>query len=160
VAISHVSLPYESLGEHLLKLSETVYLFLVPYDHHFKHEDMGPYISQALWAQSEGAVRRAYLNEIDADPGDNGELPPSSFCLEPHIFCYRDILESAKSKKYGSYLVHASYPFMGEGKDAPFLHKTISVSDFKFHFRSRDDNPSEHPYVIAYRGRRSTRHST
>lgn len=154
VSVSNISIPYASVGEDLLKLSETAYLFIVPYNRDFEGQETGPYISMALWAQSEGAVRRAYMREIHADQGDNGKIPPSSFCVEPNMFSYQDILKLAMTNKYGSYMEHASYPYMGEGKDAPFLHRTVSVSGFEFHFRSRDDDKNETPYVIAYRGKR------
>ena len=97
------------------------------------------------------------MNEIESDPGDNGEIPPSSFLLNPEAITYREILELAKTNNFGTYMEHATYPFLGEGKDAPFLHRTISVSGFEFHFRSRDDIGTEKPYVIDYRGRRPTK---
>ncbi len=136
----------EHINEDLYKIHENLYLFLVPYNRELVETDEAPYISLIIWGQSEGAVRRAYCQEIENDNLQHESVPPNEMLLPTGSRTYREILQDAKTKNFGPWMENSTYRLVSDGK---FIHKTIEVGNF--HFRNNEDDPNEMPYVISYK---------
>lgn len=137
-----------TINEDIFKINENTYLFLVPYNRELVETDEAPYISLVIWGQSEGAVRRAYCQEIEKDNMLQEYEPPNEMLLPTGSRTYKDILNDAKTEMFGTWMEAATYRIVSDGK---FIHKTIEVGNFIFHFRNNEDDQDEKPYVISYK---------
>lgn len=147
VPLSSVDIGGTELKDGFYKVTETIYYNTTEYDSTFENEEKGPYIPMFLWAPSEGAARRAMLDEIEKDDGIT--LPPPIELL-PHPTCNTMGLIENKIKEMG-------YKYGGRGaiyraKDGAFVHQTLGTNVAEYYFRSREhNNHDEIPYAIRWR---------
>ena len=136
------------LGDDLYKIEANVYLSTVPFTRDLVRSRRGPFITMLLWAASDGAVLRAARMNIEADDLLSATPPPEMLLPETKNPNYSELLTAAKSGLHGKHMEHASYRIASDGR---FIHKTISVGRFEFHFRNRNIRKREMPYCIAFR---------
>ena len=97
-------------------------------------------------AGSDGAVRRAWLRDIESDDGKTMNIPAEFLPFGGAVeVTYGEILRGLKEKKPESLLETASYRIATDGR---FIHRKIETEHFAFYFRKEKHDDSEPPYVI------------
>ncbi len=102
------------------------------------------FLTEVMWAQSDGAAKRAFLFEIENDE-INEQIPPLEMQLEESIYRYSDILKSIRTGKYGTHIESASYRIAIDGH---FNHRVLSLNDYDFYFRSRKKLKNEKGFIF------------
>ncbi len=143
---NNLNIEYKKIKKGLHKISENQYLLLSPYNENFKEAPGGPFVNALLWSCSEGAVRRAYLMEIEQDDGTIIK-PPDEIMPEPGRYTYKEILVGLKRLGCKGILEHASYRI---AKDGAFIHRSIESEIALYSFRNMDFDDSEEPYAIRW----------
>lgn len=99
----------------------------------------GPYVAGVMWATSEGAARRAWFLEIEADEGTDSDIP--GWCMPEGVAPrFGDIAHALGS----SAMQFASYRIASDGK---FVCRNIESRAYHYCFRGRGRNDSEPPFV-------------
>ncbi|MFL6247284.1 MAG: hypothetical protein ACJ74H_14730 [Thermoanaerobaculia bacterium] len=123
----------EDLSENVKKIGEQKYLFVVDSDLS-GHEENAPYITMAIWAETDGAALRAADGALEVDV----ELPhatPAAVLLPPgSIPEYRSILAGLRRRR-DNVLESAEYRIAIDGA---FLHKVIRGDKGSYFFRRND----------------------
>jgi hypothetical protein len=129
------------------KLSDNQYCMTAPYSSSsLEVAPGGPFITAFLWACSEGAARRAYFYEIEAD--DKSILwPPDDILPFADNGTYGEILKGLKQFGGRSVLEHARYRIMSDGA---FVDKVIESALASYFFRKADYDNNETPYAIQW----------
>jgi hypothetical protein len=132
----------QSLGGNLYKLGSNCFCIA-----NRTSDSDTPQITSLLWAVSDGAARRVYFNDIEAD--DLATLPPPVELL-PTATASGDqhILDSLKGINARGLMEHASYRIMSDGA---FIHKTIEFTATAYHFRAQVMIANEPPYAIVWK---------
>lgn len=108
-SVSDVGLDLIEIEEDFYKITENQYCFSVPYNSvSLEEAPSGPFITAFLWACSEGAAKRMYLNEIESDDGVS-VLPPPEILPSPDKKSYREILERLKGLGCKAVMEHAGF---------------------------------------------------
>jgi len=99
------------------------------------------------WAASEGAFRRAYFRDVEADDLATC-APPAELLPGGAGATYGEIKRALAS--VSTVMEHASYRVMSDGA---FVHKSLENSSAAYHFRSTDIVDDELPYAISWKCR-------
>lgn len=136
----------------LFQLSVTQYLICPPSNERFERPPGIPgFIAALLWAQYEGAARRAILMDVEADKPELRPLPeppPSELLLPGASDTYGSIVAELRTERHGKFLESATYRV---ARDGAFIHRNISAAPYTFFFRSRKDDDNDRCYAIEYR---------
>src|SRR5438874_557492 len=90
--LTQAGLEISNLKDTLYRVDANSYLIAVPYDEGLQtHGDLR-FVTSVLWAESEGAARRASLMEIENDQIDRSAVPPQEMLLPDAANRYGDIL--------------------------------------------------------------------
>ena len=142
-----VSPSAERLGDGLFRLDPTQYVIAVPYNEQFERTDRAPFVTILLWAETDGAAKRAKLMDIEADEKSH-VTPPAELLLPGQSVAYGDIVKELRRGQHGTYQETASYRI---AKDGAFVDRNIATPILSFHFRKREDDPTDRCYAIQYR---------
>lgn len=133
------------LGRRLFKIGVGMYVVALP---HFS--DMTPtpghlWVTMAVWAESDGAARRAELMEVEAD--ELGDLDPPAELLVGGSREYGALVGGARASRLdpietGVYRV---------GSDGAFVHRKLSAANAAWLFRSRRHEDHDVCYAIETR---------
>ena len=144
--------PLHSLGSSMLQLDADLYrIGIGQYCIGEPSEGNGePALVSLLWATSDGAARRVYLNEIESDDLKNA-LPPRELLPLSADCSYLQIAKFLKASGARGISESASYRIMTDGL---FIHKSISSNIAVYYFRSPEIVDDEHPYAILWKLKR------
>lgn len=135
------------LNDNFYKISENQYCLSAPYNSMSLVETPGgPFLTSFLWACSEGAARRAYLNNIESDDKVT-VYPPSQILPYPDSKTYVSILKGLKQIGLKSVMEHGAYRIMSDGA---FIHRVIESKIASYFFRSPKHDDREVPYAILW----------
>jgi hypothetical protein len=140
------------LGGTLFQLSATQYLICPSSNERFERLPGIPgFVAALLWAQHEGAARRAILMETEADRPElrpPPEPPPPELLLPGVDDTYGSILAELRTQRDGSVLTSAAYRV---ARDGAFIHRKIGAAPYTFFFRNRKDDDADPCYAIEFR---------
>jgi hypothetical protein len=142
--LSESGIVAEPLEGTLFKISDGKYIVCVPYDARMTPLVGEHSITIAVWAETDGAARRAVLQDLTSDVSED-VLPPDEMTLSGRVK-YGDIAKVAKTGVFGSALESASYRF----SDGQFTDRRITLPAWTFHFRGRRDDPQEKVYAVQH----------
>jgi hypothetical protein len=146
-SIHKLGLDLTKIEDDFYKLSENQYCLSAPYDSMSLEEAPGgPFITSFLWACSEGAAKRVYLNEIESDDKVNVS-PPHEILPSPEKKTYKEILNGLKELRCKSVMEHAGYRIVSDGA---FIHRVIESEIASYFFRKSEHDSSEVPYAIQW----------
>jgi hypothetical protein len=144
--------PSQHLGGTLFQLAGRQYLICPAANERFERPPGIPgFVVGLLWAQSEGAARRAILKAVDADPPDLRPLPeppPAELLLPGSGDTYGSIVTHLRAQRPTKFIESATYRV---GTDGAFVHRTIGAAPFTFFFRNRKGDDDDRCYAIEYR---------
>jgi len=103
-------------------------------------------VTAAVWAESEGAARRAVLQQLEADESKDSR-PPEGVLLRRGLERYGEIREAGRTGSSGNMLEAASY----RGRDGLFIDRRINFPRWTFHFRGGEDDDAERCYAVEVR---------
>lgn len=141
--LSRTGLGARHLEDILFKLDESAFLLCAPYDAQLRPLANDVAVTAVVWAESEGAARRAVLQQLEADEPSDSQ-PPAEILLRPGLERYGQIREAGRTGSFGSILEAASY----RGRDGCFIDRRINFPRWTFHFRAREGNDSERCYAV------------
>jgi len=134
------------LGDVLFGLGDHMYLVAVGHNRNLEFVAGTSFVTQVVWAVSDGAAQRAVNGRIEMD--DRLVMAaPTQMLLAGTATTYGDIMRLFGTRRYGQVSESAHYRW----SDGEFIHRIISGNSFCFYFRKREDDGSETPYAIAYR---------
>jgi hypothetical protein len=140
------------LGGILFGLSTTQYLICPPSNERFEQQAGIPgFVAALLWAEYEGAARRAILMDLEADKPESRplpELPPVELLLAGAGDTYGRIVDELRTGRHGRFLESATFRVASDGA---FIHRNIAAAPFTFFFRGRKDDDHDRCYAIEYR---------
>ena len=151
VRLSEATVRARPLVDVLFKVEDGKYLLCVPYDAQIKPLENDYSIAAILWAETDGAAKRAVLQQLEADVRGNA-TPPSEILLPGGPVQYDEVVREAKSGAHGSLLESAIYR-VGDGL---FIDRTIALPRWTFHYRGRRSKGDEPCYAVEYRFPRSS----
>lgn len=144
--LSTTGLSTNQLGDVLFKVGDNAFLLCAPYDSQLRPLADDVSVAAVVWAESEGAARRAALQQIEADQPTDSQ-PPAEVLLKPGMNRYGDIREAGRAGSLGSMLEAASY----RGRDGLFVDRRINLPRWTFHFRRPESDDSEPCYAVQVR---------
>jgi hypothetical protein len=145
--LAEVSQSAERLGDLLFCIGPAQYVIAVPHNEQFDRTEKAPFVTILLWAETDGAARRAKLMDVEAD--EKGHVaPPAELLLPGQSVAYGDIVKELRRGQHGTYQETASYRI---AKDGAFVDRNIATPVLTFHFRKREDDPTDPCYAIQYR---------
>ena len=135
------------LSESAYRIADGVYLQISSFPLGSLEEDpSGPFVYGIILAASDGAIRRAFLMEIESDDGKTLDVPakflPSGGAVAA---TYGEILRGIKNDKPKTCFETASYRIATDGR---FIHRMIETERFAFFFRKPEHDDAEPPYAI------------
>jgi hypothetical protein len=138
--------PHTSLvARGLFRLGEDVYLYTVPHDHRLRNASNGArFVSMVLWAETEGAARRALLGEVEADLRDGTRRPPGELLPAGAAGMYGDIRAALRAEKQ-EMREFAEYRIATDGV---FLHRVIQSESTLYYFRNDESDETERPFAV------------
>lgn len=146
-SISKLGVDLTEIEEDFYQISNNQYCLSAPYSSmSLEVAPGGPFITAFLWACSEGAAKRVYLNEIEGDDTVNLS-PPPEILPHPDQQTYKDIVNGLKALRCKSVLEHASYRIVSDGA---FIHRVIESEIASYFFRKPEYDDSEVPYAIQW----------
>jgi hypothetical protein len=144
ILLSSLGLESSFLGSKLYRLAPAKYCLA-------ELEDGGEAtLISLLWASSDGAAKRVYLNDIESDDSSIS-MPPQELLPLSSALSYGEILEALKASDARGLMEHASYRIMSDGA---FIHKAIESETTSYYFRSPELIEQEWPYAILWKLRR------
>lgn len=145
--LSATGIATEDLSEDVKKIGEQKYLFVVRSDFAGR-EERAPYVTLAIWAETDGAALRAADGQMEADTVSAPDTPPPSILLPAGALPgYSSILAGLRLRG-DDVLETAEYRIATDGA---FLHKVVRAGREAFYFGSDEILPSEKPFAITYR---------
>ncbi len=144
--LASLNIDMEIIIEGRYKISDNQYLLSSPCNKDFIDAANGPFVTALVWACSEGAFRRVYLAEIEKDDG-NIVSPPDEILPEAGKYTYRKIHEGLVKLNCKGILETASYRIATDGA---FLNRSIESEIASYHFRGREYDDEEEPFVITW----------
>jgi hypothetical protein len=145
--LSEVPASATHLGGVLYKLAPSVYVTCVSYNRRLEEVEGGLFVTMVLWAETDGAARRAQLMEIEADQHADVH-PPPEMLLRGQPVIYGEILRELKRGNYGEFREWADYRVATDGA---FVQRTVNIPPLSFYFRKLEEDDSERCYAIQYR---------
>lgn len=140
--LSATGIPTEDLSENVKKIGVQKYLFVVGSDLAGR-EERAPYVTLAIWAETDGAALRAADGQLEADTRSAPDTPPPSILLPAGaLHDYGSIL-SGLLLRGDDVLETAEYRIATDGA---FLHRVVRAGREAFYFRSNETLPSEKPF--------------
>jgi hypothetical protein len=130
------------------KIEDGLYLSISSFRPGTLEEDpSGPFIYGIVLAASDGAIRRAFLMDIESDGGEKLINVPTEFLPSGGAVAatYGEILRGLKNDKPKTCFETASYRIATDGR---FIHREIETERFTFFFRNPEHDDSEAPYAI------------
>lgn len=117
----------------------------VPHNGRFDRNDAGPFVTALLWAETDGAAKRAKLMEIEADDPGAASSAPRDLLPGPAT-TYGDIARTLEQQgrafqEYAEYRV---------ARDGAFIHRTIEAAPYAFFFRKLEHDDSDRCYAIRF----------
>ena len=146
-SIHDMPFKWSSVDEDLYKIADTCFLIAMPHDRDCTPSSRPPHVTTVMWADSDGAARRALRGRIEADNERLGLTPPAALLLAPGVLTYGDIVAVFASRRHGDFEERAEYRIATDGA---FIHRVISARLLSFFFRSRKHDNDEAPYAIQY----------
>ena len=143
--LSKSGIAAQPLGGSLFKIDDGKYIVCVPYDARMAPLADDYSITIVVWAETDGAARRAVLQDLEADVRES-TLPPHAMTLNGCVR-YGDLAAAAKAGGLGSVLESASYRF----SDGKFSDRRITLPVWTFHFRGQRNNAQEKVYAVQRR---------
>ena len=148
--------PLSSLEiEGVMPIADNLYC-IGPEAYIFAHNDIlretkkrGPYMTILLWADSDGAAKRAMLMDIESDKGSTGLLPPPEMLYAKNCITYGELKNHLK--KIGiltPYIQTAGYRI---ARDGAFVASSVSPNNWEFMYRNLKVKPSDTPFAIQFR---------
>ncbi len=131
----------------LFRVSDNCYLTAVGHNAQLK-TSRSPLVTIAIWAESEGAARRACLGEIEADVARTGLSIPEQILLPGKPATYGEIVATLYNARNGTFIESAVYRIASDGA---FIHRVLHVGRREFCFRSLKEHKDEIPYAILRR---------
>lgn len=144
--LSRTGLSPDHLEDVLFKVSESAFLLCAPYDEQLRPLVGDLAVTAVVWAESEGAARRAVLQQLEADQPTDAQ-PPAEMLLKPGMKRYGEIREAGRTGSFGSMLEAASY----RSRDGLFVDRRINLPRWTFHFRGLESHDTEPCYAILVR---------
>ena len=136
------------IAEDLYRISPQIYLFA----HHeilTEAKVPGPYVTILLWAESDGAAKRAMLQDLEADKDRSNLAPPAEMLYQTGCVTYRQLIAHLKHiGKFQPYTVTGSYRII---KGGDFTATHVNVDNWVFMFRSQKVKAEEPPFAIQFR---------
>lgn len=132
------------IDEGVYKISDTQYCLA---DAGVGNEQNTLTLVSFFWTASEGAFRRAYFMDVEAD--DLATCAPPVELLPEGAGATYGQLKRAMAL-VSNVMEHASYRVMTDGA---FVHKSLENSSATYHFRSTDIADDELPYAIVWKCR-------
>jgi len=130
----------------LFRLHDSAFLVCASYDAQLVPLANDLTITAVVWAESEGAARRAVLQQLEADERRDSH-PPAGILLRPGLERYGEIKEAGRTGSFGNMLEAASY----RGRDGLFIDRRINFPTWTFHFRGPEDDEGECCYAVQVR---------
>jgi hypothetical protein len=139
--------PNAFLSESAYRVGDGVYLQISSFPPGCLEDDpSGPFVYGIALAASDGAIRRAFLMELESDDGKTLDVPAEFLPSEGAVAAtYGEILRGLKSDKPKVCFETASYRIATDGR---FIHRKIETERFTFFFRKQEHDDSEAPYAI------------
>jgi hypothetical protein len=135
----------------LFQLAPNKYLICPPSNERFEKKAGVPgFIAALLWAQHEGAARRAVLMDVESDhsqPPSFHEPAPEELLPPGATDTYGSILAALRMRER-QFLESAAYRI---AKDGALVHRNTSAAPYAFFFRNRKDDDGDRCYAIEYR---------
>jgi len=147
VPLGELGMPAMLLSRGLYRLNHGYYTMTRLRNVRSDRHESGPLLTKLCWAPSDGAARRAVLNEVDADDGAQGKIPPS-ITAGWVADTYGDLL--ARGRASASSIVAESAAYAGTPRSR-FVHKIVQVDSLEFFFRTMTFDDMERPYAVAWR---------
>ena len=144
--LSRSGLHADHVEDVLYRVDKSAFLLCTPYDGQLRPLGRDVAVAAIVWAESEGAARRAVLQQLEADEARDVQ-PPAAVLLRPGVERYAEIRETARTGRFGSMLQAASY----RNSDGLFVDRRINLPRWTFHFRNREDNNFERCYAVQVR---------
>ena len=145
--LSATGISTERLSENLRKVCDQTYLLVVDTDQQ-GHSVDGPYVTSAVWAETDGAALRAVDGDLEADTQiENKIIPVSVLVPSGATPTYSSILAALRDLD-GGVIEAGEYRIATDGA---FLHKVIRGRRRTYYFRERRISRSERPFAIACR---------
>jgi hypothetical protein len=144
--LSATAIIAEDLSENVKKIGAQKYLFVVDSDRS-GNEENAPYITMAIWAETDGAALRAADGALEADVELRHATPVAILLPPGSIPEYCSILAGLRRRRE-NVLESAEYRIATDGA---FLHKVIRGDKGSYFFRRNDIVASEKPFAITYR---------
>jgi hypothetical protein len=129
----------------LYKICDGQYLLAVSHNERFERDEKGPFVTGLLWAETDGAAKRATLMEIEADDSRDASSPPEDLVPEG-ARSYGEIVKALK-RQGQSVQEYAEYRVATDGA---FVHRTIEAGAQSFFFRKVEHDDFDPCYAIRY----------
>ncbi len=134
----------EIVSKYLYKFNERVYLLLSDFSGpNFRDGNGAKYVTAVGFCGGEGAARRAFNGEIEADDGTTLRIEDIIIGLKDAK--YLSILEFARNNQSRIVQETASYRI---ARDGAFIHRKIETEKWIFYFRQPDNNFDEIAYAF------------
>lgn len=140
--VTHSATP---LGSGLYGIGQGQYLIAVPHNDRFERNERGPFVTAVLWAETNGAAKRAKLMQIETDDSQ-GPSPTPDDLLPEHARTYGEIVAVLK-RRGEEFQEYAEYRVATDGA---FVHRTIEAFPYSFFFRKVEHDASDSCYAIQY----------
>lgn len=144
-ALDALGTPASHISDVLFRIGPCGYLICVPHGRDLRRVEGKRFITTLMWAESDGAARRAQLLDIEADE-PKIVRPPDALLSLGGAASYGAIVDYLR-KSAVRFQESASYRV---GSDGAFVHRNILAPPYSFHFRGRDDIDKEDCYAIKY----------
>jgi len=139
------------INQDIYKVATNAYFFIVSEVVGRSSPTNGPFVTILVWAQSDGAVRRAMSREIEADTDQPARAVriPSEMKPEEQCNTYGDIIDFLeKTENKWPFSETSSYRIATDGK---FICRKVVFNNWVFMFRNSERKGSEAPFAIQYR---------
>lgn len=134
------------LSDSLRKIEDCKYLLVVDTDVN-GNSSGGPFVTMAVWGESDSAALRAVDGALEADVEHCGAVIPPEELLPVGPHEYQAIITALK-KRGEPVLESGEYRIASDGA---FLHKIVRASFVAYYFRSAARIWRESPFAITHR---------
>jgi hypothetical protein len=133
------------LGNGLYGIGQGQYLIAVPHNERMERDEKGPFVTGLLWAETDGAAKRAKQMEVEADDSRHTSSPPADL-LPGNARSYGEIIAALK-RQGQSFQEYAEYRVATDGA---FVHRTVETGLYSFFFRKVEHDDLDPCYAIQY----------
>jgi hypothetical protein len=143
--LSAIQVPAVELSERLRKIAAHQFILVVESD--LRGTANGPFITMAVWAESDGAALRAIELSKESDQPCESDGPPERLLPPGATASYGSIVATLREQG-ADFMESAEYRIASDGA---FVHKVIHSPQANFYFRSPEEIAGEKPYAVSYR---------